>query len=217
MDPAIWLPDNVWGWLILALLVLGLGWWLKRLIPRVIFRWGGARRMARQHGWLVKTGSGTNGDLSPDGTATPESWEATALPGTDIELLGEHRGYIFHARQQRTRIRVSAGTSGGYRKAWRYDYVVSIAMNRYPYGGFFTSSSRQAIIDWRLALYPAFIEWEQPIFKDLSSGAYTPPEGFRSRQGMISTEHRDRRLSKGALLNHLDQLLNEVQPGAPRV
>ncbi|PRX43927.1 hypothetical protein B0I33_11393 [Prauserella shujinwangii] len=214
MTPSTWLPDGPAGWVLIALLVAGLAWWAARRVPRATFGAGGARRLARQRGWLAKAGPAGEGDLSGDGAPAAASWEHAGLPRTDFELLGEHRGYVFHARQQRTRAKTSAGHPGTHSFYWRYDYVVSIATTPHPYDGFFTRGVRQPITDWRLALYPAFLEWERAIFESFDlAGNNTPPNGYRSGHGLVSVERRAERLSRQALLAHLDQLVDSVQPG----
>lgn len=216
MDPAIWLPDDIRGWLILGLLVFGLGWWLKRLIPRAVVRIGGARHMARQRGWLVKTGVGPDGELSPDGSPIYQELGGHAagdrrraarrvprlhLPRTPAGNVDhDQRGYIGRA---------PAELALRLRGQHRHD-LVSVRRFLHLLG---------PPTDPRLAAgaVSRVHEWERPIYRDLSASIHTPPKGFRSGHGLISAERRDDRLSKGILRNHLDKLLTEVQPGTDRV
>jgi hypothetical protein len=211
-----WLPDGPAGWALVAVAVLAIAWWCVRRLPGRLFRYT-VGRLARSRGWLVKSGSGAtgaHGDLSGDGGTSPVSWEHDGLPGTHLELLGEHRGYLFHARQQRTRVKgATSFEHGGHSYRWRYDYVVSLAATNSPYDGFFTADARQTITDRRLALYPAFLEWERSVFPLFDSASYSAPEGFRRGHGLISLEKRNGRLSGGKLLNHLDTLVDAAARG----
>lgn len=210
-----WLPDGPAGWALVAVALLAIVWWCARRLPGRLFRYN-AGRLAQSRGWLVKSGSGArgaHGDLSGDGGTSPASWEHDGLPGTDLEVLGEHRGYAFHARQQRTRVTSSAGHPGLPSYRWRYDYVVSLAVTNTPYDGFFTPDPRQTVADRRLALYPAFLEWERGVFPLFASASYSPPEEFRHGHGILSAEKRNGRLSGRTLLHHLDALVDAATTG----
>ncbi|SFB30823.1 hypothetical protein SAMN05216266_10815 [Amycolatopsis marina] len=203
-----WLPDGPAGWALVGVAFLALAWWCVRRLPGKLFRLI-LPLLARKHGWLVKTGPTVRGRraAAADDRSIPASWEDNKLPRTHLEVLGEHRGYTFHARQQRTR--VTGATSfehGGHSYRWRYDYVVSLAATSTPYDGFSTAGVSQAVADRRLTLYPAFLEWERKIFPLFDSSSYSPRKKFRHGGGMISTEHQGGRLSGRTLLAHLDAL-----------
>lgn len=206
-----WLPDGPAGWALVAVALLAIVWWCARRLPGRLFRYN-VGRLAQSRGWLVKSGAdvrGAHGDLSGDGGTSPASWEHDGLPGTDLEVLGEHRGYTFHARQQRTRVKgATSFEHGGHSFRWRYDYVVSLAVTHAPYDGFFAPDPRNTVADRRLALYPAFLEWERGVFPLFDSASYSAPESFRHGHGLLSTEKRNGRLSGRALLHHLDTLVD---------
>lgn len=205
MELSDWLPDGPAGWAVLAALVAGLVWLGARFLPGKAFAGPAARRIAKKRGWLVKTGDGETGELS--GGGNPEaSWEQR-LPRTHLEFLGEHRGYVFHAFQQRTRRHARSGAPDGSSYEWRYDYVVSIATSATPYDGYFTRNLRAPVTDLRKAIYPAFLEWERPIVARFEYGANDELAEIRRGQGIVSTARRGERLSGKSLVEHVDQLI----------
>ncbi|MFF5986296.1 hypothetical protein [Prauserella flavalba] len=189
MELVDWLPDGPAGWIVLAAVLVALGWWAARSLPGRLFGATSAQRLAKERGWLVK--------VSPTGPGGGSAWEAGTVPGTYLEFLGEHQGLVFHAREHRTRATRSSGHPGEQSYRWRPDYVVTVATTAPPGQG----------ADRWLAAYPAILDWEQRIFHDLDRAMRPPPGGVHSGSGVVSVGKRDDRLSKKQLLADLDRLV----------
>lgn len=207
MDWTVWLPDHPLGWGVVLVLVLGLGWWGWWRASFLLFSTFGAERLARERNWLFRHGDEDFGDYP---TAEQADWDRfPPPPGSVFELLGDVHGFVFHVREQRYRHRGLALRTS--RSDWRYSYVITLATTSQPYGGFFTAHRTTAITDWRRALYPAFLAWEQPICHQLNHGAIElPPHGLVGGAGFVSVARRYRRLTRRRLLSDLDLLVRKA-------
>ncbi|WP_157357383.1 hypothetical protein [Amycolatopsis nigrescens] len=177
-------PKTVGGWIVWAIVVGAILWWLVYRLPRRLFWPSGARRLAQRHGWLVKDGQAGAGH-------GPSQWEQSVPAGTRFELLGEHRGFVFHVHERKKRWRRNTGDR------WLYHHVVTVAS---------TPTSYPGLTDSWTACYPTFLQWESPIYVALDNRDRPPPDGIRQGQGIISIERWGVALSKRDLLKHLNQL-----------
>ncbi|WP_007023250.1 hypothetical protein [Saccharomonospora iraqiensis] len=204
MTPSTWLPDHPLGWVLLAVLGFALGLWAYLRLSAALFTLVGARRLARERGWLVKVGRSAYGDHDNLG------WSGTAPPDTTLEILGQHHGRSFHVRERRVRVTRTSGHPGEPSYAWRYDYVATLATTARPPAEYVPEQSAGSCSDQRLALYPTFLNWESDIFSVLDSAERLPEHGLRSGSGLRSVEYRGRRLTRKRLFADLDMLLGPV-------
>ncbi|MFD0685538.1 hypothetical protein [Actinomadura fibrosa] len=185
----LFLPDRPVEWAIWIPVLAALAWWAYREVPRLLFVLFLARRMARENGWSLRFHRRwwwNRGERPRDGAAR---WDDGPLPDTHIELLGEYRGHVFHARQRRVKV--------SPRRVWRYDHVVTLAMTAPP------AASGE---DLRLACYPAFMAWERDRFEVIDVLQPGGLDGLRRGDDLVSVEKYDGRLSRGLLLKYLDAL-----------
>lgn len=205
MTPSTWLPDHPLGWVLLVALGFALGLWAYLRLSAALFTLVGARRLARELGWLVRVGGSVHGDDNGFG------WSGTELPAdTTLEILGQHHGRSFHVRERRVRVTRTSGHPGEPGYAWRYDYVATLATTAGPLAKYGPEQPAGSGTDQRLALYPTFLDWESDIFAVLDSAERLPEHGLRSGSGLRSVEYRGKRLTRRRLFADLNMLVGSA-------
>jgi hypothetical protein len=195
MNPSYWHPG---AWVVLAIVAAGVGWWCLKRAPIRVFRYAGLRRLASTRGWLVKFGANEAdrpAELAGDGIPAGDDWAVTQ-PDTNYEILGEHQGFYFHVREQK-RVQRGMTATGDPRRRFVYGYTVTVATTPHPFDGKFTLGIRRTVPDWRLALYPAFLEFERMLPR---------PIGKICREHGLVSVRGEYRLDKRALMRHLAEL-----------
>lgn len=210
MDWTVWLPGHPLGWVVLAGVGFGLGWWAWRSVAVVWFSTFGAERLARERNWLFRYGDKDIGYFGDNFSTEDADWDRSSPPpGTVIELLGDVGGFVFHARQRRYRPQNIGFLTVGER--WRYHYVITIATTSQPYDGRFPVNRTAAATDLRKALYPALLTWEKQV-----QAEPRPPHDLFVGPGFLSVKGPSQRLTKRRLLADLDLLVGKVNHAADR-
>lgn len=208
----VFLPDHPGGWVIYGFLVVGLLLWLRHRLPLALFR-PRLRLAARRCGWLLKL---RRRDASE--TNTSGSWETRWRPLTDLEVLGEYRGHVFHAIQQRARrYTTTASANPGLTRRDTYSYVVSLAPRDEDHE--LADGLTPTYGDLPRALYPEIAERERNISTRMLRGTTSSelPRGPLQKNGILSVYGLRKRLTMKTLRGHLDHLVDLAEEKSGRL
>ncbi|SFQ63235.1 hypothetical protein SAMN05421810_11149 [Amycolatopsis arida] len=187
------------GGVIGLVIVVGVfGFTAGRWLAPILFRYVRLPRLAREHGWLVKTRGAWGrqpADLPGSGSA---DW-AHSLPEMECEFLGTYRHQPVHGIEIAVRRRTFDAVYENWTTKVRRYSVVTVATSARPFGGFHAGGGGRAFTGDARAFYPDFLDWARNRRPEQREPLAQEGPGLRS----VSWQGR---LTRQRVLHSLDQL-----------